>query len=148
MSRNKPAAHYRARLRSALEMFRSGNDATVIARRHGGLPEWWALLMEAASEIHTDEDRLAIIDMRMAGFSIERICLETGLTKREVLRAIGDYCETEPLHPVWDKDFQQGLADDFEIGLTIPQIRRKYGYPTDATAKRAIDRALRLKRNG
>ena len=134
---------YRARLHDALALTRSGHDPESVARHIGGDPEWWETLLFAADEHHTDAVREAVMDMRGAGFSIDRIAIALELTRSEVLAALNTERKYAPQIPVWDREQQRAVLADYESGLTLRQIARKYFFSSPRVALAAIERMKR-----
>lgn len=133
-------SEYRRKLPQALALYRSGHTPRDIALALGGLTAWWETLIEAAQESPTDDTLNAVVDMRQAGHSVDRIALATNLSRREVTAAVNYALSLEPVEPIWDADFEKAVIADYSAGLTVPQLRRKYGYRTDRVAARAIRR--------
>lgn len=140
MPRNNNPAHYRAALPRALAMHRSGHTLQAIADALSGSAAWWDVLLHAAAEYRTDPIRDQIIDMRGAGFSIERIASEAGVSRRQVLHALSDEAASAYCFPSWEKETEAALLADYESGLTAPQLARKYGFSSGRVALAAVRR--------
>lgn len=138
-------AEYRDHLSDALVLTRSGHEPESVALHLGGDAAWWETLLFAADEHHTDPIREAVMDMRGAGFSIDRICLSLELSRSEVLAALNTERRYAPQIPVWDKEQQRAVLADYDSGLTLRQIARKHGYSSPRVALAAIERMKRRK---
>ena len=135
---------YREALPRALELFRNGHDCTSIASIIGGDSDWWDTLLFAASEYYVDDIQEAVADMKGAGFSVDRICTSLDLNRSDVLAALRSERGVAEQIPRWDKEQQDAVIKDYESGLTIPRLRRKFGFNSNRVALAAV---LRMKRS-
>lgn len=138
-----PAA-YRVNLPRALAMHRAGHDLPSIVGVVGGEADWWDCLLFAASEYYVDAIQDAVADMRGGGFTIDRIALSLELSRADVLAALRTERGGAERVPRWDVEQQDAVIKDYKNGLTVPQLRRKYGFTTNSVALAAI---LRMQRS-
>lgn len=132
-------SEYIAALPDALTMHRHGHGIPTIIRRFGGTEAWWHALFTAASEYPSDPRREEIMDMRGSGRSVASIAEILEMPISAVRAALAD----EEREPTWDDEMLVEMVADWENGLTVPRIARKYGWRSSRVARNCLERVLR-----
>lgn len=135
---------YRRTLDRAVRYYRNGRTFQQIKSILGGNADVWHLILELKGEVPTDELGFGTVQearvMADGGMTHKEIAERLSVSPAAVARALSD--AQGPRAASWanGRIVEREALKDYRQGLTLEEIRWKYGYRTNRAAIAAIER--------